>query len=412
MTLFRPGNHPRIPLGFRSTRQGGISLPPSVTYPPTVPSDDDLASVLSGQRTTVSVAFQFWQATNNNAPIQDLTEAFVTRACSITLNNDNLVARTASFGIRQSLLPANFDFTSSNVAVMALVFISGRWWRFQLGLFRLDQPGETLGFEGNDVVQVSASDIGVLLLQPRSGSPYTIPAGTNYITAAETVIDGLGLRHVLPPTSYVTPIDFTWQPKVPYVTIINDLLKGIDHFQIWSDVYGVLRTRSRQSPSDQVEAVAYRTSQEPRMIRAPMQRQKTAVRPPNRIITAIHDPLRSPAAGVAENVDPASPSSSVNVEVSLQEINVDKIQGTLLAAEYAAYEVRVATGKGETASLLTHPDYRRMEHETYVLTYYDHESETKWRVQGWSLPLGAGAVMTHKLERAPSLSVELTEVVP
>lgn len=410
-SVFRPGRHPRLPFGFRSKRAYVVSVP-LPNYPPTPPSESALADILSGVRTTVAVRFQFWQATNTNAPIQDLTEAFVVRSCSIELNNDRPVLRTASFTIRQSLLPANFDYTTSNVAVQVLLFISGAWWRFQLGLFRLDQPGEVLGFEGNDVVTVSASDIGVLLLQPRTGEPFTVAEGTNYITAVESVIDLLGLRHVLPPTSYVTPIDFTWQPRASYLAIANDLLAGINHFPLYADVYGVLRTRLRDAPSDQTEATAYRTTQEPRMVRAPLQRQKTSVRPPNRVIAVVNDPLRSPAAGVAENVDSASPSSTVNVEVSLQEVNVDRTRDTALAADYAAYEVHVATGKGEIISLTTHPDYRRGEHEVYLLTYYDHEDETKWRVASWSLPLGAGAPMEHRLESAPSLSISRTEIVP
>lgn len=358
----------------------------------------------------MSARFRYFQADNLNGPLADITEAVV--ACSVQLENDRVVLRTANFTLRDSMMPADFDYLESNVAVFVDVKITDEWWRFQLGLFRLDAPDESLGFRDNDVVTVNASDISVLLMQPSVGEAYTVAAGTQYIDAVAVIIDLLDLRHNLPAVTFATPIDFTWQPKTSYLAIINDLLSGINHFDLWADVYGVLTTRERVAPVDDVQAVAYRTSQEPRMIRGKLPRQKTSVRPPNRIIAAIKDPLRSPSAGVAENVDPASPSSTSNVEISVQEYNVDRIVNTAIATDWAAYEVRVRTGKGETANLATHLDPRREAHEVYLLTYYDHEVETLWRVAGWSITLSTGAAMVHKLERALTLSVAKTEVVP
>lgn len=408
-SLAAPGRHP-APRLFRPTRKTYPTsiIPPN--FPPASPSEEDLANALSGRYGTVSARFRYFQADNLNGPLADITEAVV--ACSVQLENDRVVLRTANFTLRDSMMPADFDYLESNVAVFVDVKITDEWWRFQLGLFRLDAPDESLGFRDNDVVTVNASDISVLLMQPSVGEAYTVAAGTQYIDAVAVIIDLLDLRHNLPAVTFATPIDFTWQPKTSYLAIINDLLSGINHFDLWADVYGVLTTRERVAPVDDVQAVAYRTSQEPRMIRGKLPRQKTSVRPPNRIIAAIKDPLRSPSAGVAENVDPASPSSTSNVEISVQEYNVDRIVNTAIATDWAAYEVRVRTGKGETANLATHLDPRREAHEVYLLTYYDHEVETLWRVAGWSITLSTGAAMVHKLERALTLSVAKTEVVP
>lgn len=404
-----PGRHPRQPW-FKPPRRAYLAGAHIPNFPPASPSEDDLANALSGRYGAVAVRFRYFQADNLNVPLADITEAVV--ACSVSLENDRAVLRTALFTLRESLMPTDFDYLTSNVAVFADVKITDQWWRFQLGLFRLDEPSETLDFRENDVAQVQGSDLTVLLMQPSVGEAYTVPAGTSYMTAVSTVINLLGLRYSLPGATFVTPSAFTWQPKTPYLTIINELLSGINHFDLWANVYGVLTTRPRVTPSDDTVAVAYRTNQEPRMIRGALPRKRTSVRPPNRVIAAIKDPLRSPAAGVAENVDTASPSSTANVEISVQEYNVDRIVSAAVAADWAAYTVRKLTGMGETATLTTHFDPRRDAHEIYLVTHYDHEVETLWRLAGWVMPLTPGAPMTHRLERALILSVAKTEVVP
>lgn len=383
----------------------------SFAYPPTPPTEAELADALAGRRGAVATRFRFYHADNNNAWLADLTPAFVAPACTISLDNDRPILRTANFTLRPAMMPEDFDYLTSNVAVFADVKIIDQWWRFQIGLFRLDQPNESLDVT-NDVITVPVTDLSILLMQPFSGVPYTVPVGTNYITAVETVIDTIGLRHNLPANAAVTPIAFTWQPGTPYLTIINELLGGINFFNIWSDVYGVFTSRERIAPSSETPAVAYRTSQEPRMLRKPLARQKTSVRPPNRIIASIQDPLRAGGAGVAENADAASPSSLVYVDVSLQEYGVDRIASELLAALWAAYELRKATGKGQTINLSTHFDPRRDAQEAYLLTYFDHEVETQHRVAAWDMSLGAGAPMRHRIESAPVLSVTTTIVIP
>lgn len=383
-----------------------------VAYPPTPPTESELADALAGRYGSVATRFRFYQVDNNNALLADVTQAVISNLSVITLNNDRQVLRTASFTVRPSLMPEDFDYLTSNIAVFADVKITNQWWRFQLGVFRVDEPLETLGFSDDDTITVQASDLTVLLEQPSVGEAYTVPSGTNYTIAVADILDLLGLRYLLPGTTAVTPIDFTWQPKTSYLTIINDLLSGINHFSLWADVYGVFTTRSRIAPALDDEDVAYRTSQEPCMIRNKLPRKRTSVRPPNRIIAAIKDPLRSPAAGVAENIDGLSPSSTVNVEINVQEYNVDRIADVATASLWAAYEVRVATGKGETVQLTTHFDPRRDAHEVYLLTFYGHEVETIWRVAEWQMTLGIGMPMIHSLERGVTLSVATTEVTP
>lgn len=407
---FAPGRHPGP--RFRPTRRAYEPAPHVPNYPPTPPSEEDLANALSGRYGSVALRYRFYHADNLNIPQADITEAFVARECSITLTNDRAVVRTATFVIRPSLMPEDFDYLESNVAVFVDVKILQQWWRFQLGLFRLDEPEETLGFADDDVSRINASDLTVLLMQPSVGESYTVVEGTTYTIAVANVLDILGLRYLLPGTTLQTPRDFTWQPKTSYLAIINELLAGINFFDIWPDVYGVFTTRERVAPVSDTPAVAYRTDQEPRMIRPGLRRRKTSVRPPNRVIAAIKDPIRDPAAGIAENVDVDSPSSTANVEVSAQEFNVDRIVNVATATDWAAYTVRVLTGKGQTANLTTHFDPRRDAHEVYLLTYYDHEVETTWRVAGWTFNLYAGAPMIHLLERALTLAVATTEVTP
>lgn len=371
----------------------------------------NITAVLAGVYGPVSMRYRFEQRTVRNAAIADLSEAVVSSASSINLDNDRAVLRTANFTLRRSLMPEGFDYLTQCIAVFAEILVNGSWGRIQLGLFRLDEPEETYGFTTNDIVVAKGSDVSILLAQPATAVPYTVAAGTNYITAVQTLISTVSLNYSFVATAKFTPTDFTWPPGTPTVVIINDLLRGINWFDVYADEYGTLTSRERISPFDEI-ATAYQTTEEPRMIRGTLNLKRTSTQPTNRIIAKLDDPQRAPFSVIVDNIDPNSPSSTVRVPLKATEVNVDRVISQAIAVELASYELRIAAGKGEQATLTTHPDPVRTAHEVYALTYYDNEVATKWRVANWALPLATGAGMSHTLERAGSFVTADNTTVP
>lgn len=363
-----------------------------------------VTAVLSGAYGPVVMRYRYEQRTARNAAVADITEAVVSSSSSIDLDNDRAVMRTATFMIRRSLMPANFNYLTQCIAVFAEILVSGAWGRVQLGLFRLDEPEETYAFTDNDIVVARGSDVSILLVQPQVAVPYTVPRGANYITAVEALITALNLNHSFDASALTAPTAFTWPPGTPVVTIINELLDGINWYRVYADRYGTLTSRERISPFDDGPPIDYQTDAEPRMIRGVLSIKRSTALPANRIIANLDDPQRAPFSVIADNIDPNSPSSTVLVPIKATTLSIDRIVSQAVAVDAVSYKLRIEAGRGEQGTLTTHPDPLRGEHETYQITYYDNEVATRWRAVGWELPLSTGARMTHKLERAGSFS--------
>ena len=359
--------------------------------------------------------------------IADITPTVI--SCDISLDNERQVSRIARFEIDPDDLPVLFDITRDRISVHAMLVQSGLTYLFPMGLFALDLSRRSFSPSGNpldftlvpippktkQLWSVDGSGMEMHLQESSISKPYTVHAGTNYITAVETIINAVQfydltgvlkpLRSIFPASSLVTPFDYTWGPKTSRLDIINELLMALNWYPLWADEKGTLRSREQVAPSEEVPNNEYSTDLEPRMIIPPFELSRLRGQFPNQVAVPIDDPRRPPSYAFRENYGLGSAISVSNMEPRVEEIDGSKMYNLSRARDLADYKLGLADAQSTEASLKTDFDPRRSSHETYKLTISGVEDGTLWKVFGWSLEMATGAIMTHKIGRANILSL-------
>lgn len=382
-----------------------ISLPQSGDLI-AIPSDEEIAAVLSGRHGAVrtkNVAFAYTHTGELQGQMQDAVESG-----SVSLDNTRAALRTAQLSVRPASIPVGFDpLTDFFVLGIDVLFQVTGPYRFQLGIFRLDFPQETHTSRSNELWNVTAMDPTVALIESNFPDAYTLQAGTIITDAVQDLLTLAGQEYSLPASPLALPINKVWPPGTDYLTIINDLLSYINYFPIWCDRFGIFRTRVRIDPSTEERTVTYSTTDDSaKMIVEPWNRSYQVAAQPNRVVAMVNDPLRAPAAAEAINVDVANRASTINRGLTkTREDSIDGVPDDATLLAIAEVRVRDAACAAVISTLMTFPDPRRGEHETYNLTVDTATVGVPWRCQAWTLPLTPGARMTHNLQNASGIEI-------
>lgn len=372
--------------------------------------DDAIANALAGVNAPVVARFRYEQRTKTNVFVEDISNAVVVGG-QLDVNNSRAVSRTCSLKIRPSLLPDSFDPDTSFFAPFMEILVNGSYQRFQLGLFTMDAPGETHEPNEQETWDIKASDLSYLLLAPRA-DPYTVQAGTNYMLAAQGLIQTYGLQTNLPITSLTTPVAFTWPASTPPLNIVNDLMEGANHYDVYPDETGRFTTRQRIDPAQEAIDVTYGTGYEPRMVQPIWAKDTANSQFPNRFVVKMQDPLRTPIAVAAQNDDPTSKQSTVSRGgvVASQDITIERLADQTTGFNAAKWFVWNACASAKTGVLRTALDPRRAAHETYALYIEQADIGTRWRVNSWSMQLVTGGAMQHNLGLVKTVILATTVV--
>lgn len=380
-------------IAFAPAAAGGGGGPPAPA-----PTAAEIADALAGRFGPVSLRLRYQQRDHDFVLQADLSNAVV--AASIELDNHRSIIRTARFTIDADAMPAGFDPANDHIAIILELLVGGAFEPIPMGLFHLDVPKEIHESDGREIWEVEASDMTTHLLQNRTEAPYTVAAGTNYVTAIETILDLLDLNHNLPAVALTTPVAFTWGPGVPFYDIVRDLAFAMNRFMPWPDERGVFTTIERVDPSSVTPNYSPSTTVEPRMIREPFEKSEDRTRWANRIVSLIDNPLRAPEFSLRVNDDPTSPISTVTTGATItEELNGSRVADTPTNEAIVEYEIADRAARAEMALLRTNFDPRRKAHESYELTVETEEVATLWRVDGWRLELEPEATMEHRLGR-------------
>lgn len=369
----------------------------------------DISDELASRYGPTISRFRFEKRTKTFGFVADITTAVIKNSGSVSLTNDEEgVMRNVSFSINVNALPETLNFTTDNVAVFYDVLIDDEYWEaYSLGLFRMDYPKERLSSNGDLLWDLEGVDLMVDLLTQQRTEPYLVAAGTDYGTAAHTLVSNRGINSAISAIGKLTPVDFVFDPGKSDAQIANELLQAVNHYPVYIDEHAVARTLERTSPYGRVPAIRYSTEDEPRMLLPGANRMRDTSQP-NRIVVRVADPLRFPFAVYAENNDPASEISTVTRGATVQEeLDDGRIYNATTAQDVAAWAIYDAVAHARTLEIVTRFDPRRGAHETYELEIETYEMDTRWLVLGWELPLAEGGVMTHTLGYAPNVAVAL-----
>ncbi|VEI13209.1 hypothetical protein [Trueperella bialowiezensis] len=105
-------------------------------------------------------------------------------------------------------------------------------------------------------VELDLLDRTAVVAEDATATSFTVPAGTNIVTAVGQIIASTGeVGTALTPTDDVTSSDLVWEPGETKLRIINDLLEHAGYFALWADHHGQFRVEPYVAP--QARPVAY-----------------------------------------------------------------------------------------------------------------------------------------------------------
>ncbi len=374
-------------------------------------TSNQIADTLAGRTGPVSQSFRFESSDHQGASIADLTPTV--EKCTISLQNFRTVTRTAQFKLNKNQLPAEFDTAGDHIKVTAEVLVAGEIVIFPLGIFHLDAPKTSFTPNDEALIDVAASDLSIHLQEETTDSPYTVTSSETYTSAVEVILDNILVTHSIPSSGSTLPVDITWAPGTPFMTIVNELLFGINYHDIYVDGLGVFRSRPRINPAFESSSIAYSTESEPKMIVPPFTLQDSNQLFPNRAVVLIDDPRRTPTFELRENTDGRSSISIQNAPTRLVKFTgSDKariILDSTTAGNAADYELQRAASSVIISTLVTMFDPRRDVHEFYTVTIEDEIISDFCLVHGWTLTTEVGQPMTHQISQI--LDFEISEPI-
>ena len=359
--------------------------------------------------------------------IDDISTAIsVESPSSLILDNDGEITHTIrGIELIESRLPSDFDPVSDNIALVEQRYIQGTWRDFPLGLFRLIIGDVQYSEDGDPLTQCDGADLNYILTQSGPEEPYTVPSGTAYKTAIETILTARGLNSRLSDLASTTPLVHTWAPwpETSWYDIIRQLSDGVHYTTPYTNFIG----RYIWKPRAVIEsaAVTYSDSDEPRMIESstPYLKGQEVGQLPNVAVVLIDDPRRY-MDGVFDdyrfykktNADATSPLATTNplaaprgevimVVDSDSNPSTKTILDAATANNIADWTLDRAGGEFFKATLHTLPDPRRDAHEWYNLDIDGVEDNTLWRVISWTRQLSLEGAHRHTLAKATELTI-------
>jgi hypothetical protein len=156
-------------------------------------------------------------------------------------------------------------------------------------------------------------DLESTLMVPSNGSygrHYTVKAGTNAVSKAKEIMDGLGLRTNATASSYTLAKDVIYDPDDSWLTICNDLLSMAGYGSCSPDPYGTIRMAPYVEPQDRQASWTFSDGTDSIML------PKVSVSDnsediPN-VVRLVHESEDESLWAASVNEDPLSPASTVS----------------------------------------------------------------------------------------------------
>lgn len=264
------------------------------------PNDTHIDSALRGIYGVRVEYPRMYRSNTDGQRLEDISHKFL--EASINATRSNSIARTATFVFRDA---EGLNFKTDWFMPCMVLNVNGIEVEFQQGIFQATVPSHSYS-ENGETISAQASDLGILFAEQLT-YPYTVPAGSNYVEAVRVIANMYGItRLLIPPTSKVTPNEFTWNTGSTAWSVINDLLQGINYLPGWFCSCGFLRSSPRVGFSGRSPDVSYDTSGHS-IVFGEIGAQENLSDIKNEVIVQVNDPLREPFGSTYYIENPESP---------------------------------------------------------------------------------------------------------
>lgn len=272
---------------------------------------------------------------------------------------------------------------------------------FPQGVLLMATPNRSTSDLSQRVIRdVEAYDQLLVLHDDKEEDRYTVTAGTNYISAVETLLSAAGIvSQNLTPTDKTLPATRDWDPGVSKLKIINDLLVAINYESLFFDEEGFAVARPYTNPSDKASEITYATNEDS-IILPDADYEFDLFGVPNKWVLVVSQPDRPVLTSTYTNSSADSPTSTVSrgrtiVDFRDREDAADQTSLDARAKRLAESASQIYESVEFTTGLM--PIHQHA--DVYTLTHSALGVSAKFSEHRWSMPLEVGAEMDHRIRR-------------
>lgn len=321
---------------------------------------------------------------------------------NVTFDSTRQVMRTFSGTIRRNDL-VKLESIDYRLVPYMILDMDSESYRWPLGLFIIQPEVNHIGYQ--TYVRIQGYDMGKVALDWKTDRREYVAAGTMYTSNVAYMLDEMYTDTADIQQSLKTQMyDFEWDIGTDRLTIINDMLTGINYNPLHFTETGRPIVDEYIEPALR-DITMYYTTENQSVIVDGITRNSNMFDVPNVFVRYTENIDAVYTISVYENNDTSSPYSIPNrgrrIVDSESVNNSDADQTTM-----DAYVRRVAIEKSQAAETLTFTTLNMPWHgyrDVMMLFVPEYNISGKYVETGWSMSLTNGGLMTHNVQKAVSV---------
>lgn len=307
------------------------------------------------------------------------------------------IKRTARFKIKEG---EDVDWLNDRIQPYFLLKMpDGKWVEWSLGIFILSSPNRSVA---NGIVfrEIEAYDGLIILKDDKFLSRYTIAEGTNYITAINDILSSSGITKInIENNDANLKRAKEFEPGTEKLKAANDLLTEINWTTLWVDEQGYYTSSRYRSPADRPSEYDY-FDNEISIIASDMEEELDLVNVANSWVVVASNPEEEPLTANYTNENPDSPTSTINRGRTI--VDYREIESIANQIALNNYVERLAFNASQVFGYITFETALNPLHsfsDVYNVRYSKLGIDDKYGETNWTMPLKAGAKMSHQARK-------------
>lgn len=275
---------------------------------------------------------------------------------------------------------------------------------YPLGIFILSTPSKR-DENGQIIRDVEAYDGLVILDQDKFLTRTTFLAGTTYLEVIKSILESASISKIKLDidSSKVLSNDKEYEIGRSKLEVINELLTEINYTSLWVDSYGYYVSSPYVSPVDRPIDYTYADNELSIVIEG-VEEELDLFEVPNAWVVTVSNPEGEPMSSSKLNTNGENQTSIPARGRTI--VDVREIDDINSQADLDAYVERIAFEASQVYGRVIFKTPIMPFHEYYdviQLSYSPLEINDKFAEMNWTIPLEAGAEMTHELRKVVSL---------
>lgn len=317
---------------------------------------------------------------------------------AVSFNSLAEIKRVANFVFKENELQ-EVDWINDRIRpVFLLRMPDGKYIEWPLGVFLLSSP--TRKDDYGIWREIEAYDASLILTEDKFINRYRIPAGTKYVYAIQSIINGSGIRKVnITYSDAEVSIDKEFEIGTTKLEAINQLLAEINYTSIWVDYQGYFISEPYTLPSMKEVDYQYTTDDLSITFEGAVNELDLFNVPNTWVITA-SNPEKVPLVSTYINNSVNSRTSTINRGRTI--VDFRQVDDILDQSTLDAYTKRIAYNASQIYEKLSFETVLMPHHsfmDTLFINYKNLDISSKYTETEWRMDLQAGGRMQHNIRK-------------